>query len=148
MESSRPSAPWRTSNRPARNTPARILVADDDDDARELVATALRLDGHEVIAVRDGDDVLALVDREDDARVFDLVVTDLRMPGCGGFRLLDELRRRAQSMPAIIMTSFSEPEVRTQAAARDAILFEKPFDTDDLRTAVLSLLAPLSPGDR
>ena len=59
---------------------ARILVVDDEDGVRSFVAETLALAGHEVTVAGDGDEAFALLDRQG----FDLVITDLRMPGPTG----------------------------------------------------------------
>ena len=126
---------------------ARVLLAEDDVDMRDLVAAKLRLDGHDVISVPDGGRLLVRIanayigQRTDDAHeAFDLVVSDVRMPVCSGLAILEGLRRAHWTLPVILMTAFGDDATRARAAKLDAVLFDKPFDVDDLRTAVLHLL--------
>jgi DNA-binding response OmpR family regulator len=121
-----------------------ILLAEDDEDMRLLLAAALRADGYEVVEARDGGRLLVhlaqayLSDRSHKA--YDLLVTDIRMPVCSGLQILESLRQAHWQTPAVLMTAFGDEQTRLRADALGAIMFAKPFDVDDLRTAVLHLL--------
>jgi DNA-binding response OmpR family regulator len=65
----------------------------------------------------------------------DLVLADVRMPVCSGLRILRELRAVRCFLPAILMTAFGDETTRNQAHTLGAVLFGKPFDLKDLRTA-------------
>ena len=73
---------------------ARVVIAEDDATLRELLAAALRLDGHEVSEARDGCELLDLLASSvmDDGKLPDLVISDLRMPGWDGMQVLAGLR--------------------------------------------------------
>lgn len=120
----------------------RVLLAEDDDEMRRLLVRALSRDGYEVIAAANGVSMLAMVDDErHDAPSYDLVITDLRMPGIGGMEVLDAIRRRGWTVPMIIVTGFASDDTHERAAHLGAtIVFQKPFDVDDLRAAVGTLL--------
>jgi DNA-binding response OmpR family regulator len=137
-------APWREAlEAPPIHSPPRILLAEDDDAMRNLVAEALRKDGYEVLAVSDGGRLLVSLahDRVDGDQGFvDLVVTDVRMPICSGMQILEQVRAARWRMPFILMTAFGDAATREQATNLGALLFDKPFELDDLRTAVASLL--------
>jgi len=125
-------------------TPGRrplALVADDDDDMRALVAKALRLDGYDVMEARNGGEALRLIANAQMAP--DVIVTDVRMPDVGGIALLSELRSAGWMTPIVVMSAFATDQVRDVADqfGADAI-FTKPFDIDDLRTVVMSLVWP------
>jgi CheY-like chemotaxis protein len=66
----------------------RVSIADDEPDTRSFLAEALEPDDHEVVTARDGDEAADLLGRY----LFDVVITDLRMPGCDGLSLLARLR--------------------------------------------------------
>lgn len=131
--------------------PVRILLAEDDYEMRDLVASALRKDGYEVVDIPDGGRLLVqiaesyLAGKAYDA--YDLVISDVRMPVCSGLQILEGLRRARWTAPVILMTAFGDEQTRTRAHMLDAILFDKPFDVDDLRTAVMNLLTE-DPRDR
>jgi len=123
--------------------PARILVAEDDGEMREMVASALRNDGYDVVEASDGGELLAQLASAASAKVhdaFDLVVTDVRMPGSNGLHVLETLRRARWNVPMIVMTAFGDPQTRATVELYGGIFFDKPFDLDDLRTAVLHVL--------
>jgi len=116
---------------PARAPAGRILVVDDEAEIAQLVAAALAAAGHTVEQVTDGEAALARVGRGG----IDLVISDLRMPGMDGVRLLRELRRRAPVLArsALLLTgdvlsASGHPELRRNAVT----LVEKPVDLDEL----------------
>jgi DNA-binding NtrC family response regulator len=124
--------------------PARVLLAEDDADMRSLVACALRSDGYEVLEAEDGGRLLvAITDAYADGTgrdAFDLVISDVRMPVASGIAVLESLRRANWKTPVILMTAFGDDATRRRAEALGAILFDKPFDVDDLRTIALNLV--------
>jgi DNA-binding response OmpR family regulator len=137
--------PWRAALTAAPvHDPPRILVAEDDDEMRRLVVEALRGDGYDVIAVPDGGRLLVTLAHEmvgrDGDELADLLVSDVRMPVCSGMQIVEQLRASRWRMPVILMTAFGDDSARAQADRLSALLFDKPFDLDDLRTAVASLL--------
>ena len=79
----------------------RVLVVDDEEGIRELVAEILRDEGLAVTTAQDGDEAAALLDR----RSFHLLVTDLRMPGLGGLELLRRARSVAPEMEVVVLTA-------------------------------------------
>jgi DNA-binding response OmpR family regulator len=125
--------------------PARILVAEDDADTRWLVATALRCDGHDVIEARDGGrmlvEVAAAYGTSGLNPVCDMFVSDICMPVCNGIEILEAVRRVRWNTPYIVMTAFADPATRRHIEGLGALLFEKPFDIVELRTAVRKILA-------
>ena len=138
--------PHASQSRVARSTKIspRVLLAEDDPEMRELVAAKLRLDGHDVVAVPDGGRLLVRIANayvgEHAHDAFALIVSDIRMPVCSGLSILEGLRKAHWSTPVILMTAFGDEATRARAATLDAVLFDKPFDVDDLRTAALYLL--------
>jgi len=124
--------------------PARVLLADDDADMREMVASALRKDGYEVIEARDGWQMLQYLathasDEEDSP--IDLVISDMRMPGKNGLDVLAGLRWADPSTPFILITGFGDMQTHMEARRLGAsAVFDKPFDIEHLRNVVLNLL--------
>ena len=110
-----------------------ILVVEDDRDVREVVASALRHDGHSVVAVGDG----ALAFERLSASVFDLVVTDMRLPKGDGLSVFRQARRIAPSTEVILMTSFSNVADAVSALKEGAADYlTKPFDAEELAIRV------------
>ena len=119
----------------------RVFVADDDDDLRALVVETLRSDGYAVVEARDGVELLALIADAigSPATRPDIVVADVRMPHLSGLGVLDQLRRAHVSVPFVLMTGFAPDAVGVVAKRFGALgVLGKPFDVDDLRTAVLN----------
>ena len=118
-----------------------ILIADDDDDMRALMATTLRSDGYSVTKARDGAELLEMLrDAIEDARHRpDILVTDIKMPRLSGFGVLQAMRRAQVRMPVILVTAFGDESMHTVAKRLGAVgVLQKPFDVDDLRTVVLN----------
>ena len=124
---------------------ARILLGEDDEEMRELLTLKLRADGHEVVAVSDGGRMLVRIastyDHPQTHVPYDLIITDIRMPVCNGLAIVEGLRSARWSMPVIVMTAFGDAATRARAENLNALFFTKPFDVDDLRTAVSLLLS-------
>jgi len=121
----------------------RILLAEDDREMRRLVGHALQKDGWLVVEAEDGAALLTELEQRTsnpDRRV-DLIVSDVRMPGSSGMDILAAMRRMGVRTPVILMTAFGDAQTRARAEALDALLFDKPFDVDDLREVVAGLLA-------
>src|SRR5690349_1099149 len=113
-----------------------IILAEDDHEMRDLLATVLRKDGYEVTLAKDGGELLARLAFQE----FDVVISDIRMPVCSGMNVLEGLRDARWSVPVILMTAFGDDETRARVESNDAVLFDKPFDVDDLRTAIMHLV--------
>lgn len=123
----------------------RILVAEDDASLRRLIAISLIRDGYEVAEAADGSELLDLLGsalvKGGTATSFDLVVSDIRMPGWTGLDLVAGLHRWPWGPPILLMTAFGSAEVHSQAQRLGAVaVLDKPFDLDDFRTVVANLL--------
>jgi DNA-binding response OmpR family regulator len=145
-------APWRFALRaPPVHSPPRILLAEDDGDMRRLIGEALRKDGYEVIEVGDGGRLLVRLAHEfaDEGGpdLADLLVSDVRMPVCSGMQILEQMRAVRWKTPVILMTAFGDAATRQRALSYGALLLDKPFDVDDLRTAIACMLRRESPSD-
>ncbi|MGI5198998.1 response regulator transcription factor [Streptomyces sp. CA-288835] len=118
---------------------ARVLIADDDADIRDLVAFKLVQSGHQVTAVEDGMAALRVV-RE---QPLDLVLLDIRMPGMSGLDVCREVRSAPEtaSLPVILITARSQEgdvELGFAAGADDYII--KPFSPRELSSRVTAML--------
>jgi CheY-like chemotaxis protein len=115
----------------------RILVVDDDTDARDLTVRWLHTDGHEVLAAGSGPVALDLVAVHGPP---DVAVLDLDMPGMDGIELLSRLRQRTPYLPAAFLTVlWSGPDI-ARIRATGATYVAKPFTAAVLRAAVRHLL--------
>ena len=118
----------------------RVLVVDDQTPVRELVAAVLASDGHSVETARDGADALRLLDS---SKRYDLIVSDLKMPGLDGPSLYLELTRRwPDTRPHLLFISgfVDSPEYSGFHQGTQVQVLLKPFAVDDLSRAVSGLL--------
>lgn len=124
---------------------AHVVLAEDDSEMRHMVADGLRRDGYFVEEIADGMELLERIGRAGEEPL-DLVVSDVLMPGNTGIEALLALRNPFRvgvcDTPVILITAFADDEVADQAERLGAILFAKPFDVDDLRTAAINLVQP------
>ncbi len=124
----------------------RILLAEDDKEMRTLLTLALKKAGYEVVACPDGVDMLThlaafLLPFETVRESFDLIISDIRMPGVTGMEVLQGKPKRADFPPMILITAFGDDETHAQAAECGvAAMFDKPFDVDELLEKVNAIL--------
>jgi two-component system response regulator FlrC len=97
---------------------ARVLVVDDEEGVRSFLGEAIARDGHSVVSAKDGAEAVALFDKQS----FDLVVTDLKMPGLDGMALLQKLREEQPDVEVIVLTAHGT--VDTAVAAMKAGAFD------------------------
>ncbi|HWZ37161.1 MAG TPA: response regulator [Bradyrhizobium sp.] len=118
----------------------RVLIADDEESMRALVARAIAMDGHETVTAQDGAEALEILTREGGA--FDLLLTDIQMPVMDGIALALSAARDFPRLTILLMTGFADQRERASnlsAIAHDVIA--KPFSVADIRTAVADALA-------
>ncbi|MFZ5446625.1 MAG: sigma-54-dependent transcriptional regulator [Myxococcota bacterium] len=114
-----------------------ILLVDDEVKLAQVLADVLSDEGHQVVRVPGGREALV----ELAARPFDLVVTDLKMPGVDGMAVLAEARRRSPAPAVVMMTAHGSTEsavAAMKAGATDYLL--KPFSLDEFRLRVARAL--------
>src|SRR5450432_4150328 len=119
----------------------KILLCDDEDTLLRSLGRILRTAGHEVVTA-DGPGGFARLQQER----FDLILTDIRMPGVSGFEILNGARAMAPGTPVIAMSGSAEiPDAvkAMHAGARDFLI--KPFDVQTLEDAVAAVLKPVPP---
>lgn len=120
---------------------ARVLLAEDDFEMRRLLSLTLTRAGFELVHAASGDEALDHIADQliEEAEEFDVVVADVRMPGCTGLDLLACLRHFDWHTPVILITAFGNAETHAEATRLGAFaIFDKPFDLEDLENAVLS----------
>lgn len=115
-----------------------VLLVEDDDDSRELMAEVLAVAGYAVHAVATGPEALRTLAE----RSVDVVVTDLGMPGMGGLEMARAARAIAPTVPVVLVTGWAERQDVERARGRDvdAVLM-KPVDPDRLTAAVAEAVA-------
>lgn len=119
----------------------RILVVDDEPQVRALLAAALRERGHAVTEAHDGPAALAQLDA---CGAFDVLVTDLAMPGMDGLELLRAARKRQAGLPALLVTGYAGDADAGEFAAAvghgPLMLLRKPVGPEELVDRVAALL--------
>src|SRR4051794_28382865 len=95
---------------------SRILVIDDEDVIRMLVMEILESAGHDVTGADSAECALGLLEESD----FDLVVSDVVMPGLSGLELLEAVRARRASLPVVLVTGAGTYDTLSQALMRGA----------------------------
>jgi CheY-like chemotaxis protein len=112
---------------------ARILLVDDDELVRASTASMLAELGYEVIEAQSGEAALATLSSGGEVS---LLITDFMMPGISGPALIEKLRSRQPSLPALIITGYADPDGLSSYLPRLA----KPFRQNELAAKVASLL--------
>jgi signal transduction histidine kinase len=116
---------------------ARILLIDDDGEVRETLVEMLTGLGQTVTACADGAAGLACFRDQP----FDLVLTDLGMPGHSGWDVAKLVKQRRPDVPVLLITGWADQIARADVAARDVDgLLAKPFTRDELAGALITLL--------
>jgi two-component system, OmpR family, response regulator len=123
---------------------ATVLVVDDEEYIRDLVASSLRLAGFTARAVSDGS--LAIAALEHDAP--DLVILDVRLPGIDGFEVCRRLRAAGSDVPVIFLTARDSPEDRLSGFTKGGDDYvTKPFSLEELIARVRAVLRRSQAGD-
>ncbi len=125
--------------------PNSILIVDDDPDIHQLLATALRNGNYQIESRYNGLDALSLLQ----ARSFDLVITDVRMPGLNGLDLLRKIHEIRPGTRVLVMTAEGTPATLIRSLRDQAFgYFTKPFTLDGAaETVALALSARAPEGD-
>ena len=107
----------------------KILVAEDERNLREGIAEAFREAGHDVAEAQDGEEALESIQ----AQIFDLVITDYKMPGVDGLELIRQVRMVNDQTAVIMMTAYGTVEGAVQAMRLGAFDYiQKPFNLEEL----------------
>ncbi|MBO0663068.1 response regulator [Jiella sp. MQZ9-1] len=118
---------------------AKLLIAEDDAGVRLLLERALRLEGHDVTAVEDGELALEMLEEHDGN--FDLLLSDIRMPAMTGIELAHAAAKRWPGLRIQLMTGYAEQkEAADDLAAIIVGVLDKPFSLAEIRRYVGHLL--------
>jgi len=127
-----------------------ILVAEDDREMRGLLTWALTEEGYDVVEAENGIELLKRIEpsllefpfREEPCG-YDLIISDVRMPGLSGLDVLAGVRLCDHETPFIVITAFGDEETHARAARLGSCLvLDKPFDMDDLLAIVRNIVPP------
>lgn len=120
----------------AENTVSAILLAEDDESVRAFVTRALTYRGHEVTAVSDGGAAIQALE----AQTYDLMLTDIVMPGLDGLALAETATKINPRMTVLMMTGFAEARERADGMRGQqgpiADVITKPFSLQQICSAV------------
>ena len=111
----------------------KILVVDDDESMCQFLSIMLRKEGFEVTTVSDGQSAIQKVKENS----FDVVITDIKMPGMDGLQLLDQIKAIEPSTPVVIMTGFASQKTAIEAVNKGAFQYmEKHAKNDEVKIVV------------
>jgi chemosensory pili system protein ChpA (sensor histidine kinase/response regulator) len=116
-----------------------VLLVEDTNEQRNLVAFFLELNGYQVVVASDGIEGLAEARKSRP----DLIMLDLGMPKMDGFQMMAELRADAalKDIPIVVISAWASPKHRERAEAAGADAFiTKPFELSDILAAVQKFL--------
>ena len=114
-------------------TPRRVLIVDDDPGQRSLLDSFLRGQGFEIMLADSGERALELLS----AGKFDMMISDVRMPGLSGLETLRRVRQQSAALPVLLVTAYADIR-EAVVAMRDGALnyLAKPIDLDELLATV------------
>ncbi|HEX9860390.1 MAG TPA: sigma-54 dependent transcriptional regulator, partial [Nitrospirota bacterium] len=115
----------------------KILIVDDEKGMRELLSIMLNKDGHQTVIADGGQKAVKLVSQD----IFDLVITDIKMPKVGGVEVLKAVKEVSPGTVVIMITAFATAETAVEAmkeGAYDYIM--KPFNVDEIKHVVRNAL--------
>lgn len=118
---------------------AKILIAEDERDIRDLIAFTLRFAGHEVITTSNGEEALNMAIQT----IPDLILLDVRMPRMTGYEACRQIKtdKRTNNIPVVFLSAKGqESEVQTGLAAGATEYILKPFSPDDLTERIKVIL--------
>jgi len=117
--------------------PSRILLIEDDEAFRRMLEEALAGLGHEVVPAGSAEDGLDLARAQAGGSAFDLILTDVRLPGMTGVAAIPLLREAAPGTEIIVMTAYTDHETALDAIRQGASdFFTKPFRLSEMQIVV------------
>jgi CheY-like chemotaxis protein len=115
------------------SSPVRVLLAEDDEDVRAVLCEGLRAKGFMVKAVHDGEQAIRTFRRHD----FDIVLTDMAMPGYDGLQVAKACKRQRPAVKVIVLTAW-DPLLDDQECIQHGVdlLLPKPFEVETVAQAL------------
>ncbi len=115
----------------------KILVVDDEQSLREVLSIMLKRTGYAVTSVADGEEAIELLNRD----IFDLVITDLRMPKIDGMEVLKAAKSASPETVVLIITAFASADSAVEAMKQGAYDYlTKPFQVDEVQLIIRNAL--------
>lgn len=115
----------------------KILVVDDEQSLREVLSIMLKRAGYSVTSATDGEEAIDFVHKE----IFDLVITDLRMPKINGMEVLKAVKSASPETVVLIITAFATADSAVEAMKQGAYDYlTKPFQVDEVQLIIRNAL--------
>ncbi|WP_447973459.1 sigma-54-dependent transcriptional regulator [Nitrospira sp. Kam-Ns4a] len=115
----------------------KILIVDDERSMREVLSIMLKRAGYAVSVAADGEEAIAQLGKE----IFDLVITDLKMPKVGGLEVLKAVKEASPDTVVLVITAFASTESAVEAMKRGAYDYlTKPFQVDEVQLIIRNAL--------
>jgi two-component system, NtrC family, response regulator PilR len=114
---------------------ASVLIVDDERSMRDFLKILLEKEGHSVTTAENGSRALDLLGKTS----FDIVVSDIRMPGMSGIALLEKIKGEKPDLPVVLITAFASPDDAVLAMKNGAFDYiSKPFNVDEIKSVIES----------
>jgi two-component system, chemotaxis family, chemotaxis protein CheY len=129
--------PWglHTKDTPGKG---RVLVVDDEESIRKIVAMTLTKAGYDVVEAEDGDKAAEMMRKDDNPLMVDVITCDIRMPRVNGIEAIAFFRREFPSVPIVVITGFPETEMAVSLMKQGVVDYvPKPVEGQKL-VAVIS----------
>lgn len=111
----------------------RAAIVDDEDEILDLIEQILKEEGLRTRRFHKAEEVLDVIDAES----FDIIISDLMLPGITGLELLDALHRKGIGIPFVLITGYASLDTAIEAVNRGAFSFiKKPFNIEEIRIVV------------
>ncbi len=117
----------------------RLLIVDDEETIRFSLSQAFitAKEDYSVTVASSGEEALSKINGEQ----FDLIITDIMMPGMNGFELIEEIRKNKLNTPIIVITAYGDEEKEKKSYSLGVVEYiEKPFDIKEIREKVFNIL--------
>jgi CheY-like chemotaxis protein len=117
---------------------ATVLLAEDDENVRTIIARVLHEAGHRVLEASHGQEAIDILSQ---VGPIDLLIADVAMPGIGGLKVSEQLERLRPGVPTLFVSGYPGPEMIARGLLREGLPFlNKPFSPDALAIWVRQLL--------
>lgn len=115
----------------------KILIVDDERSLRDVLSIMLKRAGYDISVASDGDEAIAMIEKE----LFDLVITDLKMPKVGGLDVLKAVKDASPDSVVLLITAFASAESAVEAMKLGAYDYlTKPFQVDEVQLIIRNAL--------
>lgn len=123
--------------REKQHTMPRILIVDDELSMRDFLKILFENEGYEVTVAPNAAKALDFAVKNSVENPFDIVITDIRMPGMNGLELLTELKQYFPDLPVVMITAYASPDDAVQAMKQGAFDYiTKPFHVDEIKKVI------------